>query len=492
MKLKITSLIIFHCFLFVGQNKNNPILNPGFETPRDTAPNKPASWNYKQLNGFHIANTSNGYNGGRSLYMKGSAEVNESFNPFSQVVQYKPEKFKRVLLSAYIKTSDVVGNVGLWCQVWDQTKMVGFQNLEMQNIRINGTKDWEKFDLKLTVDTNVRKLIIGGYLQKKGEAWFDEFAIEDISSANSKPTSKKALKFIDKAKEIVKRSAMYGDSLDWKKIDDDISLLSIGLQTEEDCYVICDYLIGKLRQAGDNHSLFETKKQAMQRNEVNVDGRQPIGYYLGNGIGYLNVPGFTSNKDCVCVNFATKIQTYISDIEKNNQVKGWIVDLRSNTGGNMYPMITGLGPLLDENDTLGFMISPKSKTKVFWNYKKGGTYFNGKTKLAYVKAPYTLKNKNVKIAVLIGDSTASSGEFTAMSFMGQKNVKIFGQESAGYTTANGGDALPDGSNLILAESFGSSRNKKFNKKLIPDVLIPFSNESYLNTTELAKQWLLAP
>lgn len=166
--------------------------------------------------------------------------------------------------------------------------------------------------------------------------------------------------------------------------------------------------------------------------------------------------------------------------------------MRGNTGGNMYPMITGLGPLLDENDALGFMISPKRKTTVFWNYKNGGTYYNGKTKLAYVKKPYTLKYKNVKIAVLISDSTASSGEFTAMSFIGQKNVKVFGQESAGYTTANGGDALPDGSNLILAESFGASRNKKFHKKLIPDVIIPISNESYLNTTELAKQWILAP
>lgn len=314
MKIKITILALIQCIFLVAQNKNNAILNPGFEIPRDTAPHKPANWNYKVLNGFEIKNVNSGLNGSKSLYIKGNLESKESFNPFSQVVQYKPEKFKKVNICAQIKTSEVTGNVGLWCQMWDQNKMVGFQNLEIQNVLINGTTDWKKYNLKITVDTNVRKLIIGGYLQKKGEGWFDDFTIEDLSNVNTKPTSKKALQYISKAKEIVKKSALYSDSLDWKKIDEDIDQLSLGMQTEEECYEICNYLISKLRQSGDNHSLFEPKKQAQQRNETNTDGRQPIGYYIGNGIGYLNVPGFASNKDCVCVNFATKVQSFISNI----------------------------------------------------------------------------------------------------------------------------------------------------------------------------------
>lgn len=89
-----------------------------------------------------------------------------------------------------------------------------------------------------------------------------------------------------------------------------------------------------------------------------------------------------------------------------------------------------------------------------------------------VANPYQLKNKAVKIAVLIGPKTGSSGEMTTISFIGKKNAKLFGAASGGYTTGNGMFKLSDGSNLLLASTYVADRNlKRYMKKISPDVIV---------------------
>ncbi|RYY52644.1 MAG: hypothetical protein EOO05_21740 [Chitinophagaceae bacterium] len=74
--------------------------------------------------------------------------------------------------------------------------------------------------------------------------------------------------------------------------------------------------------------------------------------------------------------------------------------------------------------------------------------------------------------MLIGPRTSSSGEMTAVSFLGQANARTFGQPSGGYITANQTFVLSDGSNLLLATSYVADRNKKaYLKRIDPDVLV---------------------
>ncbi len=68
----------------------------------------------------------------------------------------------------------------------------------------------------------------------------------------------------------------------------------------------------------------------------------------------------------------------------------------------MYPMIAGLGPLID-NGTLGHFISSNNKRQYKWYYENGkcgagiGTVVN-------IKNFYSPKNRNSKIAVLVGSN----------------------------------------------------------------------------------------
>ena len=90
----------------------------------------------------------------------------------------------------------------------------------------------------------------------------------------------------------------------------------------------------------------------------------------------------------------------------------------------MYPMISGIAPLLGNGKAGSFVDNGKILNS--WSVKDGNLLVNDN---AYI----TLQNncnpgKNIKIALLIGPATASSGEATAISFIGKKNVKLIGEK----------------------------------------------------------------
>jgi carboxyl-terminal processing protease len=145
-------------------------------------------------------------------------------------------------------------------------------------------------------------------------------------------------------------------------------------------------------------------------------------------------------------------------------------------------MLEGLLPLLGEGN-FGYFYIPRYKAESNWLQ----TSKNISTGLGN----YECKNKTFKIAVLIGARTGSSGEMTAISFMGKSNVKFFGQPSAGATTSNRTFTLKNGDMLLLASGYCMDRNKKtYTGKLIPDVVVEENNKEGNATVETAKKWLI--
>ena len=160
--------------------------------------------------------------------------------------------------------------------------------------------------------------------------------------------------------------------------------------------------------------------------------------------------------------FSGKIQSLIRHLDTKNNVQGWIVDLRGNNGGNMWPMLAGLAPLTGAGPLGYFVQNVKGvESKNVW-----------KADVVKVKKAYKLKKPDTKIAVLIGPRTGSSGEMTTVAFIGRSNTRLFGQPTGGYTTANRTFILSDGSNLLLASSYVADRNqKKYLNKITPDEIV---------------------
>lgn len=445
------------------------IRNEGFESGRDTAAWLPKDWGSRSGHGYSFALDDQVYHGGskslRITYTPDSTAP--AFAPFSQQVPMAVSSLRKVAVTVWTKMEDATDG-GLWCQIWNgDGKQIGFRNLGMQGETLSGTSDWKKYSLKLMLSPECKKLLLGGYLGKGGRIWFDDFAIEELASAAT-PPSKNVQHYITAFEGIVKKHSIYSSAVNWDSVDAELKLVAAGAKTDADAAEVGAYILDQLRKKGDHHSFIMSADRSKQNAAENLDGRQPGARLLNEHTGYLYVPGFMSVNKNAQVDFATKIQSQIRALDTANTITGWVVDLRENTGGNMYPMIAGLGPLIG-NGEAGYFATPANKNPWFYRDGKCGT---GKTTVVTVSNPYTLNNTRPKIAVLIGGSTASSGEMTTISFIGKPNARLFGQPSTGLTTANGMYKLPDQSTLLLASSYCTDRNgKTYMGKIQPDVLV---------------------
>ena len=276
-------------------------------------------------------------------------------------------------------------------------------------------------------------------------------------------------------------------------------MLASGMQTYREASLLSNYILSELRLHGDNHSTFLSSTAAKQFAAADIQGRgrKVEAEYLGEGVGYVSMPGFASINDSVNVSFAANVQALIKKIDTENKICSWIVDLRDDDGGSMGPMITGLGPILGEGMyALDYSYSAKKDTGISF-YRNGESYFelNGKKDSLSTKIlhPYKLKNDRIPVAVLIGKGCGSSGECTAAAFIGRNNTKLFGQPTAGFTTGNADFTLYDGSMLFIAGGVLTDRNgKKYRERIFPDIQI---EESQTDNTDItlaqAKKWLVS-
>jgi C-terminal processing protease CtpA/Prc len=162
------------------------------------------------------------------------------------------------------------------------------------------------------------------------------------------------------------------------------------------------------------------------------------------------------------------IRQRISTLASGNTC-GWIVDLRNNTGGNMWPMIAGLSPLIGEG-LAGVFESPKAKNE--WRVGVNGEAIIGQLKTSGSSPASFVDGGKARVAVLTGQATASSGEAVAVAFRGRPNTRAFGTPTAGLTTANTTVAMSDGALLAIAVSVYVDRTGvKYGGKLNPDELV---------------------
>lgn len=196
--------------------------------------------------------------------------------------------------------------------------------------------------------------------------------------------------------KIIKNNSMFTDSLDWNKVAQEFDALKLNESDSTDTKIIFDFFTQKLRKAGDKHSFFIAKKSISKIMEAQAP-IPPQADYLGDGIAWVKVPEcltFDAVKDKA---FANTIRSEIKRIDFGQKISGWIVDLRHNTGGNMWPMLAGLNALI-EDGTVGYFVDPNSNKKQPWISQ------NGKLGSSTI-SNYKIENMKVKIAVLIDSMT---------------------------------------------------------------------------------------
>jgi hypothetical protein len=220
---------------------------------------------------------------------------------------------------------------------------------------------------------------------------------------------------------------------------------------------------------GDNHSHFVTASGRSIFGDYGLvcEAENTLPAIIPEHIGYVQVFHFTgSSNSKAAIDFAQNIQDQIRSKDDSGLV-GWIVDLRGNRGGNMWPMLAGIGPILGEG-TVGYFVNARGGTSS-WRYIDGASFIGG-TRITKVEDEYELISPNPRVAVLLNEKVVSSGEAIAISFIGRSDTRSFGTATCGLSTANSGYKLRDQSTLYLAVANMADRNLNvYGNQILPDV-----------------------
>lgn len=221
----------------------------------------------------------------------------------------------------------------------------------------------------------------------------------------------------------------------------------------------------------DNYGTLKKTRIKLKESDPPIEGE-----ILGNGYGYIKIRYFLSNKDIK--EPAAVLEEKLKEFQTAN-VKGVIIDLRDNPGGDDEMAVKMAGHFVDEEK--------------FYEY---ASYYNRNTckfEINYGEA-YTIKPLEPiykgKVAILVNNRTSSSGEGLPLALKGLPNVKI-----VGFTSTNGSFGvvtspitikMPEGYMLQIPD--GRSLNKE---KVIqgdcdytgqggvdPDIKIPLNEETF--------------
>jgi carboxyl-terminal processing protease len=198
-------------------------------------------------------------------------------------------------------------------------------------------------------------------------------------------------------------------------------------------------------------------------------------------IGYVKVPTF-SGSAAEATQLANTIQRSIREADRDGLV-GWIVDVRGNGGGNMWPMIAGVGPVLGDG-VAGHFIAP-GNLPVPWGYRPGASW-SDEGSGQQVSSPYRLRRERPRVAVLTDGAIASSGEAVVIAFKRRPDTRSFGTPTCGLSTANEALPMDDGATLLLTVAVMADRERTpYGDSVVPD-------EHFVDTGEAVQraiEWL---
>ena len=238
-----------------------------------------------------------------------------------------------------------------------------------------------------------------------------------------------------------------------------------------------------LRLLGDQESYYRTRDGTLIGPSP-VGGcaaSAPITPALPDTIGYVKV-AFCDCQGSAATQFAESVQRAIRTADRAG-LAGWIVDLRGNFGGNMWPMIAGIGPILGEG-IIGWIVYNDREYER--EYRDGAATSFGEV-FARVENPYTPLKEYPRVAVLTDGIVASSGEAITVFFKGRPGTRSFGTSTCGHHHLQQEFGLSDGAALSLVSGQHADRTRRrYGGPIDPDEMIANPGEAI----NRAIAWLL--
>lgn len=165
--------------------------------------------------------------------------------------------------------------------------------------------------------------------------------------------SAQARTYLENVIGIMQANSINRLTIDWVSFRSNVFAAAPNAQSSVETYPA---ITEALRLLGDGHSSFRTPTGSVLFVPTRTcRGSGAGGAVLPATIGYVRVTSFSGTAELATA-FANAIQATIR-VADHDSIIGWVVDLRGNGGGNMWPMIAGIGPILGDG-LAGYFITP--------------------------------------------------------------------------------------------------------------------------------------
>lgn len=408
--------------------------------------------------------------GGQCLLIQNDQDGGVGFT--EQTMPYSGTRGRAIIrLTARISSEDVAGKgAGITIAFYDSrggfltTKDMGYGTFNW----IHGTNPWKERTIAAMIPNGTASIRIGAILYGKGKARFDDFRV-DIREVTGRQPSQLAIDYVSAACDSIKLHSLVKDSIDIARLRQEALEIAGPATKQAECHLAVEYLLMSLRPHGDLHSFLMNPDEVAAWESDSTSGAG-ITYCTARVIdscGYIMVPPFHGGNAALMLAYCDSLQLAFRRLD-SMAIKGWLIDLRLNTGGNMEPMLCGLGPIFD-SERLGSLVDIYGKAESW--YYRNGQYCWENEGLMKATEPTVLGSRR-PMAVLLSQQTGSSGEAVAISLIGNGNTRSFGERTWGLTTGNGSFDLPDGARMMLASTIMADRNgKMYRAGVEPDELI---------------------
>lgn len=454
-------------FLLVAALSAQQAQNLGFGTPQPTDAGKPFGWKSGRLTQSEVRVDHPTDTG--SCLLLAAPFTERGSGMVYQMLPANKQPLTRYRVTGKIRTEGVEGaGAQLYAYGRAGEEYFDYQTSES----ISGDQPWRVVSLTFFTDERVDSIRIGCFLEGDGKAWFDELTFTALPPEKG-GMSKKAKAYFNEFFSTISPVALDREQVNWKALRKQAKALAAGAQQPADLHSMMLYTLRRINK----HSFMYPPTMAAGFNgedladdAINPDLVYTSGHRIDDQISYLSMPGMGSGHQPTMTAFADSMQALIASLD-SKATNGWVLDLRNNDGGNCWPMLAGIGPLLGEG-VCGYFMDRDGGNAESWSYRAGSS-FEGKNARTTVSRPaYELKGKDVRVAVLTGPKTGSSGEVTTIAFRGKPSARSFGAPTAGYSTTNTSINMSDGAMLLLTISIYGDRNKTaYGETVQPDVVV---------------------
>jgi carboxyl-terminal processing protease len=300
--------------------------------------------------------------------------------------------------------------------------------------------------------------------------------------------------FIDTTITIMKSKAVNADKVNWTTIKNTAYQKASSLDDPNKMGDVLRFIFSSIN---DSHGAFFYRDSTFKWQNKKIEFSDSIrnewkkGYtvksqMLDSKVGYLSIPSMSAGNKKESDANAQNLNDHLSAL-LDKGVKGIVIDLRTNGGGAMFPMILGLQQLLKP----GIVGSFTGKKEQNWYVKDNKFYTD--TVLSTIVPKSKINAQAMPIVMLISPITGSSAEFLIIAFKGRENTILLGSKTAGAVTSVEGMKV-DEAYMYLSVGYGKDSNGKLYKEAIePD--IPFKAVDNFNNlkadekVQAAMKWI---